>query len=79
MSLKSLLAEGKPNGHKVDKVMAVYKGLPKSEQEAFRQLVQDPMWSGPQIATALRQMGHDIQGDQVQAFRTKIRNGKVAL
>jgi hypothetical protein len=79
MSLAELLANGKPNGHKVDKVMAVYELLTADEREAFRTLINDPMWSGPQIALTLREMGFNIQGDQVQAFRTKLRNGKVTL
>lgn len=79
MSLSNLIKEGKPAGHKHDKVMAAFKSLAPAEQEAFKTLVKDPLWSGPQIASALRDMGHDIQGDQIQAFRTKIRSGKVAL
>ena len=79
MSLAELLASGKPTGHKVDKVMAVYEVLTEPEREAFRTLIQDPMWSGPQIALTLREMGFNIQGDQVQALRTKLRNGKVTL
>lgn len=79
MSLAELLASGKPTGHKVDKVMAVYEVLTDPEREAFRVLIQDPLWSGPQIALTLREMGFNIQGDQVQALRTKLRNGKVTL
>jgi hypothetical protein len=79
MSLAELLANGKPNGHKVDKVMAVYELLDMVEREAFHSLIHNPMWSGPQIALTLREMGFNIQGDQIQAFRTKLRNGKVTL
>jgi hypothetical protein len=79
MSLADLLINGKPTGHKVDKVMAVYDVLDAAEREAFRALIHDPVWSGPQIALTLRQMGFNIQGDQVQAFRTKLRTGKVTL
>jgi hypothetical protein len=79
MSLAVLLREGKPTGHKVDKVLVAYEKLPAIEKQAFVQLVKDPIWSGPQIAAVLREMGHDIQGDQVQAFRNKLRNGKVTL
>jgi hypothetical protein len=79
MSLTDLLTNGKPRGHKADKVLIAYHELPEFEQEAFRQLVADPIWSGPQIAAVLRDMGHDIQGDQVQALRNKIKTGKVTL
>jgi hypothetical protein len=79
MSLSELLTNGKPNGHKVDKVMAVYDLLNDTEREAFHTLIHDPMWSGPQIALTLREMGFNIQGDQIQAFRTKLRTGKVTL
>lgn len=79
MSLAELLASGVPHGHKVDKVLAVYELLTPSEQEAFRSLVANPIWSGPQIALTLREMGFNIQGDQIQHFRTKLKAGKVAL
>lgn len=79
MSLAELLASGKPHGHKVDKVLAVYNVLTNEEQEAFHVLINDPMWSGPQIALTLREMGFNIQGDQIQNFRTKLRTGKVTL
>lgn len=79
MSLAELLAHGKPTGHKVDKVLAVYELLTADEREAFRILITDPVWSGPQIALTLREMGFNIQGDQVQALRAKLRAGKVEL
>ena len=79
MSLVSLLQDGKPSGNKVDKVLLAYRQLSEVEAEAFRSLVANPLWSGPQIAAALREMGHVIDGDQVQSFRTKLRNGKVSL
>lgn len=79
MSLAELLAHGKPNGHKVDKVLAVYALLDEGERAAFRSLVNDPVWSGPQIALTLREMGFNIAGDQVQALRAKLRNGKATL
>ena len=79
MSLAMLLREGKPNGHKQDKVLTAYGKLPEPEKQAFVQLVKDPMWSGPQIAAELRKMGHDVQGDQVQNFRSKLKNGRVTL
>ena len=79
MSLTTLLAEGKPSGHKADKVVAAYRKLSEPEQAAFRELVQDPMWSGPQIAAELRAMGHEVHGDQIQNFRTKLKNGRVDL
>lgn len=79
MSLTALLTEGKPNGHKADKVAAAYERLTAEEREAFRILIHDPMWSGPQIAAALRSMGHDVSSDQVQHYRTKLRTGKVTL
>lgn len=78
MSLTALLREGKPSGQ-VDKVMVAYKKLPEPEKQAFATLVKDPLWSGPQIAAELRKMGHDIQGDQVQNFRTKLKSGRVTL
>ena len=79
MSLAEQLQSGVPQGHKVDKVLAVYKELTDAEQAAFRSLVANPIWSGPQIALTLREMGFNIQGDQIQHFRTKLKTGKVAL
>lgn len=79
MSLATLLTEGKPAAHKFDKVMAVYKALSPAEQDAFKVLVKDDLWSGPQIAAELVQMGHEIQGHQIQSFRTKLKTGRIAL
>lgn len=79
MSLSQLLATGKPSGHKADKVLAAYDHLTADEREAFRALIHDLMWSAPQIAAAMRELGHDLTGDQIQHFRTKLRNGKVTL
>lgn len=79
MSLAELLANGKPNGHKVDKVLSVYELLTAPEREAFRTLINDRMWSGPQIALTLREMGFNITGDQIQNLRTKLRNGRAEL
>ena len=79
MSLDALLTKGKPSGHRADKVLIAYRSLPEAERAAFAELIQDPMWSAPQIADALRTMGHDVDGDQVRNFRTKLKNGKVYL
>lgn len=79
MSLAVLLREGTPTGHKADKVAAVYEKLPPQERAAFATLVKDPLWSAPQIAATLRTMGHDVTGDQIQHYRTKVRNGRVSL
>ena len=79
MSLDALLTKGKPSGHKADKVLIAYRSLSEDERAAFGQLIQDPMWSAPQIADALRELGHDIDGDQVRNFRTKLKNGRVYL
>ena len=79
MSLIALLQEGKPAAHKFDKVMATYKALSPAEQDAFKALVLDDLWSGPQIAAELTKMGHELQGHQIQSFRTKLKTGRVAL
>ena len=79
MSLVSLVNEGKPAAHKFDKVMAVYRELAPNEQDAFKQLITNELWSGPQIAAELVKMGHEVQGHQIQNFRTKLKTGRVAL
>jgi hypothetical protein len=79
MSLTALLREGSPKGHKRDKVSMAYEKLPQPERAAFATLVKDPIWSAPQIAETLRKMGHDVTGDQIQHFRSKIRDGRVEL
>lgn len=79
MSLAQLLQEGQPVAHRTDKVMATYKSLGAVEQDAFRVLINDELWSAPQIADELTRMGFDISGDQVRSFRTKLRKGKVTL
>jgi hypothetical protein len=79
MSLVNLVTAGKPAGHKFDKVMAAYQSLSPAEQDAFKVLVKDELWSGPQIAAELTKMGYEIQGHQIQNFRTKLKTGRVAL
>lgn len=79
MSLAGLLKEGSPKGNGVDKVLVAYSTLSDDEAEAFRSLIADPLWSNPQIAAALREMGHDIHEGQVKNLRAKLRSGKVAL
>jgi hypothetical protein len=76
VSLADLLKHQSP---KVDKVLAVYDVLEEPERHAFRVLVENPLWSGPVIAQTLRDMGHDITGDQIKRFRQKLREGKVQL
>lgn len=79
MSLATLLMEGAPKAHKYDKVMAAYRSLSPDEQDAFKILMSDELWSGPQIAAELSKMGFDIQGSQINNFRTKLKTGRVAL
>lgn len=79
MSLVTLLKEGEPKAHRFDRVMAAYRSLPPVEQDAFVQLINDPLWSGPQIAAELCKMGHDITGGQIVAFRNKVKTGRVSL
>jgi hypothetical protein len=79
VSLSALLQTGQPSSHKVDKVLLAYQSLSGSEKEAFEQLIHDELWSGPQIASALRGLGHQIDGGQIKHFRTKLRDGKVTL
>lgn len=76
MSLVKMLKAGAPLQ---DKVLAVYDVLEESEREAFRTLMESPLWSGPHIARTLREMGHDITGDQIKRFRQKLREGKAEL
>lgn len=77
MSLAELLRNGTPKA--VDKVLAVYDVLEDEERKAFQTLIESPLWSGPQIALTLREMGFNITGDQIKRFRQKLREGKVQL
>jgi hypothetical protein len=79
MSLAELLQDGRPVAHKYDKVAAAYKSLGAVEQDAFRVLIHDDLWSAPQIAAELTRMGYDITGDQIRNFRTKLKTGRVTL
>ena len=79
MSLAELLKSGIPQSPNYSPVLAVYDVLEEAEREAFRVLIESPMWSGPQIALTLREMGFNITGDQIKHFRAKLREGKVQL
>lgn len=79
MSLATLLKEGEPKAHRFDRVLAAYEALPPVEQDAFVLLINDPLWSGPQIAAELCKMGHDITSGQIVSFRNKLKTGRVKL
>jgi hypothetical protein len=79
VSLVNLLTNGTPKSPTVDKVLAVFDVLHDAERDALHALIQDPIWSGPQIASALREMGFNITGDQIKRFRQKLKEGKVQL
>lgn len=79
MSLVNLLRNEKP-AQRADKVLAAYRQMDQENRDAFRQLIADPEWSGPQIAEAMVAMGFDeIDGDRINHFRRKLRAGKVTL
>jgi len=78
MSLTDLLKNGTPKTPG-NPVLGVYDVLEEAERQAFRVLIESPMWSGPQIALTLREMGFNITGGQIKNFRARLREGKVQL
>ena len=78
MSLIDMVTHEEPRG-RTDKVLEMYAELPPEERDMFALIIRDNTWSSNQIAEALQNMGHDIQGHQLTYFRTKLKTGRVEL
>jgi hypothetical protein len=70
---------GPPMG-RYNPVAAAYDGMTEANRETFRKIIEDPGgYPHVQVAAALRELGYDIDRKQVQAFREKLKMGKVTL
>jgi len=68
-----------PPKSRFDAVAAVYDGLTPDNRITFREAIQNPDYTHAQIATALREMGYNVDRKQVQYYRERLARGKVSL
>lgn len=68
-----------PPRMRFDRVEAAYDALKDEDKNVFREAINNPDYSHVQLAEALRYMGYDVDRKQVQAFREKLKLGKVKL
>ena len=80
MSTTSLAtAIGAPRA-RYDRVEAAYDGMTPANRKSFQRIIQDPQnYTHAQVASAMREIGYDVDRKQVQAFREKLALGKVKL
>lgn len=63
-----------------DKVAAAYDGMSEANRVSFQRIIRDTDgYPHAQVASALREIGYDIDRKQVQHFRERLARGKVAL
>lgn len=60
-------------------VLGAYDGMTPANKETFKQVIGDNSYSHAHVASALREIGYDVDRKQVQAFREKLAMGKVSL
>jgi hypothetical protein len=60
-------------------VLGAYDGMLPADQATFRDIIGDTSYSHAHVASALREIGYDVDRKQVQAFREKLAIGKVTL
>lgn len=81
MTEVSTLADaiGAPMG-RYNPVAAAYDGMDEANRFSFRLYIADPdNYPHAQLASAMRELGYDIDRKQIQAFREKLALGKVTL
>lgn len=63
-----------------DRVEAAYDGMSPANRASFRRIIRDDgSYSHAQVASAMREIGYDIDRKQVQHFREKLARGRVDL
>ncbi|HEX9089796.1 MAG TPA: hypothetical protein VF867_20050 [Arthrobacter sp.] len=62
-----------------DRVEAAYDGMSPANRASFRRIIRDETYSHAQVASAMREIGYDVDRKQVQAYREKLAIGRVAL
>jgi len=62
------------------RVAAAYDGMKEANRESFRRIIQDvDSYPHAQVASALREIGYDVDRKQVQHYRERLALGKVSL
>lgn len=69
---------GPPMG-RYNPVSAAYDGMTDANRKTFREIIESLAYSHAQVASAMRELGYDIDRKQIQAFREKLALGKVIL
>lgn len=66
--------------YRYDKVAAAYDGMSEANRASFQRIIKDvDGYPHAQVASALREIGYDIDRKQVQHFRERLALGKVSL
>jgi hypothetical protein len=78
--VSELLADliGIPMG-RYNPVSAAYDGMDEDNRKTFREVIQDEAYPHAQVASAMRELGYNIDRKQIQNFREKLALGKVIL
>ena len=80
MSSTSLADVIGPPAARYDKVAAAYDGMTPANRKSFERIIRDSeSYNHAQVASALREIGYDVDRKQVQSFREKLALGKVEL
>lgn len=77
-SINLASALGVPKG-RYDRVLAAYDGMSVDDKNTFRDIIRDEEFSHAQVASALREIGYDVDRKQVHQFREKLALGRVTL
>lgn len=62
-----------------DRVEAAYDGMSPANRKSFRRIIRDDSYSHAQVASAMREIGYDVDRKQVQHYREKLALGRVDL
>ena len=60
-------------------VLGAYDGMTPANKETFKEVIKDTSYSHAHVASALQEIGYDVDRKQVQWFREQLRMGKVSL
>lgn len=65
---------------KYDRVAAAYDGMTEANRASFQRIIQDPdSYPHAQVASAMREIGYEVDRKQVQHYRERLNLGKVVL
>ena len=72
-------ALGAPRGRH-NPVEAAYDGMNAADRKTFQVIILEPeTYTHAQVAEAMREIGYDVDRKQVQAYRERLKLGKVEL